>query len=57
MRIKAKEIVRDTNWHKVFVFWPKRTEDGYHVFLGPAYRRWKVHMSSGKWVYRTELTE
>lgn len=56
MRIKAKEIVRDTNWHKVFVFLPKRTEDGYHVFLGPAYRRWKVHMSSGKWVYRTELT-
>lgn len=54
MKIKAKDKPKNANWHKVIVVWPKRTEDGYWVFLGRCWRKWRTHMASGEYIYRAE---
>lgn len=53
MKFKVKDKPKNTNWHEVFVFW-KRTEDGYWVILGKVWRKWRVHMATGEYVYRAD---
>ena len=48
-KTKPKEV--NTNWHKVFV-WYVKTEDGYTVVCETIWRKYKIHMSSGEYIYR-----
>lgn len=54
MKWKTKEQIKDTNWHEYFVWWFTKTEDGYTVIFETVWRKWKVHMSDGYYVFRTE---
>lgn len=57
MKIKRKETCPNMDWHQVFVFWPRKTDDGYIVFFGKVWRRWKLFMSGGSYVYVAELKD
>ena len=58
MKWKIKDKPKDTSWHKKFIwFWPVKTEDGYKACLQTVWRRYRVHMDSGKYVYRIDLIE
>lgn len=57
MKWKTKIKERKMEWHKVFVILPKKTQDGYTVTMQYVWRRWKIHMSSGKYIYTTELNK
>ena len=54
MKWKTKEQIKNTNWHEHFVWWFTKTEDGYTVIFETVWRKWKVHMSDGYYVFRTE---
>ena len=54
MKWKAKPIVRNTEWHKVFAWRPVKTEDGFMVLFEMVSRRYKVNMHSGFYVYHTD---
>ena len=57
MKWKTKQKERSMVWEKVFVVLPKKTQEGYTVMLQYVWRRWKMHMSSGKYVYVLEHPE
>ena len=51
MKWKAKEIVKNTEWHTVMAWLPVKTENGWKVWLEKVNKRWKVHMNGGSYVY------
>lgn len=57
MKWKTKHKVHSPDWEKVFVFFPKKTQDGYTVMLQYVWRRYKVHYDSGKYVYVSQRRE
>lgn len=52
MNWKAKVNNKNTEWHIVFAWKPVKTEDNQMVWLERVYIRYKIHMSSGEYVYK-----
>jgi len=52
MKWKTKQKVYDTEWHLVFAWKPIKTEDGFSVFLEKVYRRYKIHLNGGSYIYK-----
>ena len=53
MRWKAKEQNKNTNWHIVFAWKFRKTEDNKIVWMEYLERRYKIHMSGGSYIYKT----
>jgi len=51
MKWKTKTKNKTTDWHRVFAWKPTKTEEGMTVFLEKVWKRYKLHMDSGKNVY------
>lgn len=55
MKFKIKDKPKNTEWHKVFAWKPRRMENGDYIWLESIYRRYRVHMDSGKYIYSEKL--
>lgn len=53
MKWKVKDKPKQTDWCKIFAWKPIKTENGYIVWLEYVYKRYKIHMDGGKYVYKT----
>lgn len=51
MRWTTKEKIKKTEWFKSFAWRPIKTEEGITVLFEFVYKRYKVHMSGGSYVY------
>lgn len=51
MKWKTSPKEYNTEWHKVFIWLPTKTQDGYTVMLETVWRKWRVHMDGGKYIY------
>ena len=57
MKWKVKPKQYNTDWHRFFVVWPRRTEDGYKVCFEMVWRKYKVFADDGKYVFRVNKAE
>ena len=52
MKWKVEVKTYNTEWHTYFPIWPVKTQEGYNVVFERVYRRWKIHMAGGKFIYK-----